>query len=160
MLEDEFGVLFFLMLLMPVIWVLIRALYSQVQARILEFMLTLVVATMPIGLMLNVVQSANHLKTRVDWEKSILIGLFPAIILFGGSIWGLSAARRMNEQRTWPRIGFILIGWIAFPSLAIPFVCGTMFPGSLIFIPGVFLGIYPMSIAIRIERKCKQLKSN
>ena len=106
-----------MLLLCPVAFVLLRVLYTQVQAHLLEFMLMLIVSTLPMGVLLNLV--ARHgAASSYDVAIAVLWGLFPLFLVFAGSLWALSAAKRLGEERTWHRLGLLLAGWLFVAGIA------------------------------------------
>ena len=82
-----------------------NVLYTQLQASIMEMFVTLTVSTIPLGLILQ--EPNAHFMV----SERIAVGLFPMVLFFAGSLWGLSICRRMKEQDGVKRIGFIVLGW-------------------------------------------------
>ena len=142
--------------IVPILAYLAHALYFRIQARMHEFMLTLVVSTLPLGLILMRMRDIPR-PEPLDLPKGIVAGLFPALMLLSGSIWGLSAARRLQEGRAWVRLGIMVVGWLVFPaSIAllialISFLFGE--PARPFFI-GLASAI-PLYTAYHIERACR-----
>jgi hypothetical protein len=95
-------------------WLFFVALF-RLQAFILELLIILPVCSLPVGVALNMDQSVEVNR----W----IIGAIGVLLLAGGSVWGLSLAQRSGERRSWPRLGFIALGWglslgiTAFPLL-------------------------------------------
>jgi hypothetical protein len=149
--------------LLPIFGYLGYVLYFRVQARPLEFMLTLIVSSVPIGLLLNANQSVREVRWYVDFEKIILIGAFPALIIFGESLWGLSAAKRLNVQGTWRRLALLVLGWLILPSLAamiapffylnFDFFVGS--PGVSPLILTCLAGAVVIALVLLVEWNCK-----
>ena len=141
--------------LAPIAFVLLRVLYTQVQAHLLEFMLILIVSMLPMGLMLNLVaHSGNYSSNEV--AATVLIGLYPLMVIFAGSLWALSAARRLREERTWPRLGLLLLGWTIVPSLVCLAIgvfelCMPLEPKLI----GLLPGSVPFFLAALVEHKCR-----
>lgn len=113
---------------------LIHALYRRIQAGPLEFMLTLVVSTMPITLALkyriaNLDPNSNFY--RIDVLRGLVLGCLASISIFGCSIWAMSVARRMNLVRIWPRMILLLIGWSLTPAAAALLLAG-LYAGYLV----------------------------
>jgi len=122
--EDLGLVISICVVIIPILAYLAYALYFRVQARIHEFMLTLVVSTMPLGLLMMALREVNR-PEAFDRVKAILAGLFPMMMLFGGSLWGLSVARRKNEDATWPRLRMLILGWLITPAVFLLFLGAT-----------------------------------
>jgi hypothetical protein len=165
--SDELKTLLGIVSLIPILAYLVVTLHSRVQARTLEFMLALIVATMPMGILLNAAKEAQELRTNSQIEKVVFIGLVAALVLFGASLWALSASRRVKETRTFPRLGIMLIGWMTFASLVAPSFFGAyvekhkklyetlpIWTRALIAVLALIVGLYPLVLAIRMELRC------
>ncbi|HEY3319534.1 MAG TPA: hypothetical protein VGP72_03550 [Planctomycetota bacterium] len=150
---------------LPMLVFLITRLYASVQARTLEFLLTLVISTMPVGLCLRAAQMQHSFfLSRVEIERAVAFGLFFAVFLFGGAVWGLSLAGRLGEQRSWRRLGLLALGWMVIPSMfclvALPFqillvVFGEFAPWWLLICCG---GSAPFWVGWKLEKRCEKAK--
>lgn len=150
--------------LSPLVFVLLRVFYTQVQVHLLEYMLTLIISTLPMGLLLATAKGSTNPGRSAG---AVVLGLFPMLAIIAGSLWGLSAARRMGEERTWPRLGLMLLGWTVLPSLACLlaggvslllsvyelFIYGSPFPP--LYPPVLFAGGAPLFLAMVVECRCK-----
>ena len=158
--EDWWRLVGVLVLLSPIVFVLLWVLYTQVQVHLLEFMLTLIVSTLPMDLLLASTKDSRG----PDWNeaRAALLGFFPMLIIIAGSLWGLSAAKRMKEERTWHRLGLMLLGWTLVPSLACLLVGGiglilsifSLLNSEMLWAPALLPGSVPLFVAIAIERRC------
>jgi hypothetical protein len=164
-----------LVFLLPIMFFFLRVLYTQVQAHIIEFFLTLVVSTLPMGVLLAIgKKAADDPWSGLYLPKVLTLGLFPMMLIFAGSLWGLSAARRLGEERTWPRLGLLFLGWTFTPGG----ICAVVVPvveileqldhhGMAVLsqpwrwwvchVAAFMLpGIIPVIAAIRVERRCRR----
>ncbi|MCY3020818.1 MAG: hypothetical protein NTW87_17515 [Planctomycetota bacterium] len=152
-------------LLLPILLFLGHVLYTQVQAALLEFMLTLIVSTIPLGVLARQATMPGH---NLEVPNAILAGLFPALIILAGSLWGLSAAKRLGEQRTWHRLGLMVVGWMIAPSfiaVSVGVICSLGGVLRLLFDrqtdPWLLLSVFllplgaPLVVAEAVERRCR-----
>jgi hypothetical protein len=166
---DETGFVVTLILQLILFGHLIAALFARVQARTLELMLTFVLMTLPMGMLLS--QDRYQLEERIDFERTLVIGLFPTLLILSGSIWGLSVAQRLNESNVWRSWRFMLLGWIAFPCLLVPIAASDYIGGELRSMPdagrrvliALIIGIsaFPLLLGLQFEYLCdlKQSRS-
>jgi hypothetical protein len=92
------------------------------------------------------------------------------MLIFTGSLWGLSAAKRLGEERTWPRLGLLFLGWTFTPGGICAFIVPLIVilekldhrgPGESwlwwVCHLGVLIlpGIVPVVAAVRVERRCR-----
>ena len=153
--------------------------FFRTQASLLEVMLTLSVSSIPLGLTARFVQQEAIWFKREEFIQYVgfgCMGFFPMLMIFAGSVWGFSAARRLGERRTWPRLGLMVLGWclvfgmpllIVMPIASIPLVLSI---GEALFDPRVTNEAWPeyalfllagwamvwfVVYAIRVERRCR-----
>ena len=72
-----------------------------------------------------------------DWLLSVLIaglaGTITAAFMAGGAIWTFRRLKIIGETRRWPRIGYMILGLLLFPSMiAIPF---NLVLGWIVWVP-------------------------
>ena len=158
MTEDVENIIGISVVLLPIVAYLAYTLYFRIQARMHEFMLTLVVSTMPLGFLLSMFQESPERTSKLELAKILVIGMFPTMLLFGGSIWALSAAQRIKVERTWTRLGMMLVGWLVIPAAVYAIIAiGVVISAEKLDWPVVvILGIapIPLYLAYRIERAC------
>ena len=139
--------------------------FFRTQASLLESLVMLIVGILPLGTGLTLLLRAGPDPKSIDLAKTIVGCAFPMILIFGGSVWGLSAAQRLGETDTLRRIMLLAAGWgLAFALLAIPSAGVT----TLAVLSGVkFLRVATLilwSISILgvpgycIEQRCKGLE--
>lgn len=93
---------------------LIFSLYKRIQANTLEFMLSLISASIPIGLAFKLKVGGMTYESydfKLEFEKAFVLGMLGAVTIFSGSLWALASARRLKLDGTWPRMGVLLVGW-------------------------------------------------
>jgi len=160
----------FVLLISPlaaIAFVLLRVLYTQVQAHLLEFMLILIVSTLPMGVMLNLAAHSGYYSSSNE-ARAVLGGLFPLLLIFAGSLWALSSARRLGEERTWHRLGLLLVGWLIVPSIVCLIIGWLALIACILdffllprpeelspWLVWLLPGSAPLFMAIAIERKCR-----
>lgn len=104
-----------------VLVVIVGFIYSvlfRLQFRLLELMLTLILASIPVGLLVAEAERKRH--GDVYGFAFILFGA--AMVLLGaiaGLLWGAYTAKRRGEERTMQRLRLIALGWGAVAGLAI-----------------------------------------
>ena len=166
-----FGIIFCIM----IYYVVTRFLksYLKSQIHILELLVTLVVGQLP-ALFIS-----SWVKFEPDeWFVFTIVCVFiPFLLVLAGSLWGLACARKLGEQRTWPRLGLMASGWgLVVGTLGIVvFPCATLaligefrdharlssMPKELIWT--WFISLCAMLLAIPgllINRRCKRQAKN
>ncbi|MCW8133067.1 MAG: hypothetical protein KIS92_22155 [Planctomycetota bacterium] len=98
--------------LTPIVAYLVYVLLVRLQMYLIEFFVTLVMASVPLGISQALLDRTPEVNAEDNPTlKAILLAAFPAIFLFSGSVWGMSAIKRLGEQRAWHRLGMIAAGW-------------------------------------------------
>ena len=137
---------------------LIHAFLFRIQMSLLEFMVTMV-AGMAAGVILL---SAGDDKGVGNGDYALCA--IPLVLGLGvtwcGTLWGLSAARRLGEGRPWPRLGLMALGWLMIPGvfalptapiITIALVVGLGPPLALVLGSWAALGVF--AIGVRIEQR-------
>lgn len=89
-----------------------HAFFFRVQARLLEMLLSLAVASLPTGLMLGAIFEQQNMES--DRKLSaVLLSLIPALLILAGSLRALHEAKKKGVTSTWKRLGFLVFGWIS-----------------------------------------------
>ena len=149
--------------------------YLKSQIHVLELLVTLVVGQLPALFISSLVK----FHTDNPYELVILITcvVFPLLLVLAGSLWGLDCARKLDEQRTWPRLGLMAAGWglicgaigmVVFFTVAIVLIIQLrlyarpgFIPKELVWIWFIFLGFTMLTIpAVLINRRCKRRTKN
>jgi hypothetical protein len=122
-------------------------LMRRVQAHLLEYFITLVASTIPMGILLSAFRRSMMMMFG-KLEVCTIIALLPVCLVIGGSVWGISIANRLRMINTAKRIGMIGLGWGFLLSLCVfGFqICSVLYepirPGTLIVFPGfVFFAV-------------------
>ena len=91
-----------------------RVLYTRLQIHTLELLLTLAVASVPLGVSSRIAYQwgPDPLASEEAVNLVALGGILAAVVL-GGTVWGLSWVKKRQEQRPWHRLRLIVCGWLA-----------------------------------------------
>ena len=107
-------------LLIP-LGVVAHSAFFKTQASLLESLVMLLIGILPLGTGLTLLLRAGPDPKSIDLAKTLVGCAFPMILIFGGSVWGLSAAQRLGETGTLRRMLLLAAGWgLAFALLALP----------------------------------------
>ena len=88
----------------------VQATLFRVQASLLEFMFLMIACGVPWGCMAKMIADDHH-----EWDgpklfAALFFSLVSVLPLLGGAAWGLNAAKRLGEQRTFLRLGLMVLG--------------------------------------------------
>lgn len=83
--------------------------YLKSQIHILELLVTLVVGQFPALFIIRWANFDQDDPNRLSW--TVVSVVLPLFLVLAGSLWGLACARKLDEQRTWSRLGMMAAGW-------------------------------------------------
>lgn len=90
-----------------------HVMFAELQAPLGELLLTFLVA----GAAMTASRSIYHSSAEEEVGPAILSMLLLSLAMLLGSIWGWSAAKRLNETQTRRRIGLLAMGWLLVPGI-------------------------------------------
>ena len=149
--------------------------FQRTQASLLECMLVMALSSIPLGLAAKMLQAGFRIGTLEHWVVAVGVAMGPFLFILGGAVWGFSAARRLGEHRTWPRLGLIVLGWelvvgmplvLAMPIItyieALEFIVAlksgpipTAWIGDFLALLAGWLLVFGAWKAWQIEKKCR-----
>ena len=155
--------------LLAVLVYLSYVLLFRLQIRYVELLFTLLISMFPFGAVLTRLSDNPDKFTTKEYVSMIVAALFPALLFFAGSIWGMSAIKRLQEARSLQRCLYLAAGWglvtgmfAALGALILGiFLCSSLWQhrqiefkeevaGFLILLGMVLLGLP----GLLIERRC------
>lgn len=71
----------------------------RLQIHLFELMVTLLASTLPLGAILSHMNNHRADFENEDWVKALAIGCVPFVFFFAGSVWGMSAIKRLEIGR-------------------------------------------------------------
>jgi hypothetical protein len=99
----------------------------RLQMRYFELLFTLVISVLPLCLLLSFANNRNQARSPT-YMLELILGSITALLIFAGSIWGMSAIRRLKEERQLRRYLLLAAGW-------------GLVVGLLSFLGALFLGV-------------------
>src|SRR5258708_28605468 len=84
-------------------------LMRRVQAHLIEFFVTLVASTIPMGVILSIARSERVMEPK-KLTACIFFGLLPVYLVIGGSGWGILVANRLRILGVCRRFAVIALG--------------------------------------------------
>ncbi|MBI3827939.1 MAG: hypothetical protein HY291_00375 [Planctomycetes bacterium] len=117
MIETWKAWLFVLVLLVILFASILYTFVKSVRIRTMEYAFLLMFSFSPLGLVLQYGKNTGELNRSENWAPWIAVGLLPVAVLLIGGIIGLRWAAEKNEERSWARLGYIILGFQAAPGV-------------------------------------------
>lgn len=106
-----------LVLLVVMFTGIIYTFIKSVRIRTIEYAFLLTLSFSPLGIALQYAKNAGGLDHGENWAPWIAVGLLPVALLLIGGIVGIRWATENNEERSWARLGYMLLGIQAAPGV-------------------------------------------
>jgi hypothetical protein len=133
--------------------------FLRLQVYITDLIFLTSVAAFLLSLLVSWVSEAQRRPDAAAIAAALATCTVPLLLFGGGVAWGLSTAKRLNEQRAFRRIGLFVMGWfllfgvlalLAFPFLflkaLLTWECSEGFVGCVVLLlfglPGAYVELY------------------